>query len=170
ELDRARSRRTGGRHRNRRALGPEALGELLGHGRELAPFVNGMEAARRARAQKIVVSDRVVGAGAGRPRAAVRPFDPDRSDGQGQWAGEVAFAADASLADRLLGDHRRHALAEFGRAERLDRYEIDAACDRGLEALVGKTSDAADAGFSGRELGPGGPPSGPRAGRDAPPR
>src|SRR5262249_61512407 len=60
----------------------------------------------------------------------------------------------ASLLDRLLGDHRRHALAEFGRAKRLDRHEIDAAGDRGLEALVGKTGDAMDAGLSGRELGP----------------
>src|SRR5262245_45727684 len=66
ELDRARARRTCGRHRNRGALGPEALGEMLRHGREQAAFVNGMEAARRAGAQKIVVSDRIVGAGAGR--------------------------------------------------------------------------------------------------------
>src|SRR6516164_3498060 len=168
ELDRARPRRTGGRHRNRRALGPEALGEMLGHGSELAAFVNGMEAARRARPQKIVVSYRVVGAGAGRQRVAVRPFDLDRSDGEEQWAGEVAFAADASLADRLLGDHRRHALAEFGRAERLDRHEIDAARDRGLEALVGKTGDAADAGFSGRELGPVVRLAGAERGNDAP--
>src|SRR5262249_10838141 len=144
----------GGRHRNRRALGPEALGEMLGHGREQAAFVNGMEAARRARAQKIVVSDRVVGAGAGRQHVAMRPLDLDRSDRKEQRAGEGAFARDASLLDRLLGDHRRHALAEFGRAERLDRHEIDAAGDRGLEALVGKTGDAMDAGLSGRELGP----------------
>src|SRR6266700_2985759 len=80
------------------------------------------------RLRAIVVSDRVVGARAGRQHVAMRPLDLDRSDREEQWAGEVAFAADASLADCLPGDHRRHALAEFGRAERLDRHEIDAAC------------------------------------------
>src|SRR5262249_58696282 len=84
----------------------------------------------------------------------MRPLDLDRSDRQEQRAGEVALAPDASLRNRLLGDHRRHQLAEFGRAERLDRHEIDAAGDRGLETLAGKTGDAVDAGFSGRELGP----------------
>src|SRR5262249_41941254 len=74
----------------------------------------------------------------------------------------------ASLLNRLLGDHRRHALAEFGRAERLDRHEIDAAGDRGLEALVGKAGDAMDAGFSGRELGPVVRLAGAERGNDAP--
>ena len=141
---------------------------MLGHGSEQAAFVNGMEAARCARPQEIVVSDRVVGAGAGRQHVAVRPLDLDRSDGEEQRAGEVAFAADASLLDRLLGDHRRHALSEFGRAERLDRHEIDAARDRGLEALAGKTGDAVDAGFSGRELGPVVRLAGAERGNDAP--
>src|SRR5262245_27460429 len=127
---------------------------MLGHRREQAAFVNGMEAARCARAQKIVVSDGVVGAGAGRQHVAMRPLDLDRSNREEQRAGEVALAADASLADRLLGNHRRHALAEFGRAEWFDRHEIDAAGDRGLETFAGKTGDAVDAGFSGRELGP----------------
>src|SRR5262249_20873334 len=154
ELDRARARCTGGRYGNRRALGPEALGEMLGHRREQTAFVNGMEAARCARAQKIVVSCAVVGAGAGRQHVAMRPLDLDWSNREEQRAGEVALAADASLADRLLGDHRRHALAEFGRAEWLDRHEIDAARDRSLETFAGKTGDAVDAGFSGRELGP----------------
>src|SRR5215510_7122790 len=154
ELDRARAGCAGGRHGNRRALGPEALGEMLGHRREQAALVDGMEAARCARAQKIVVSDGVVGAGAGRQHVAMRPFDLDWSDREEQRAGEVALAADASLADCLLSNHRRHALAEFGRAEWFDRHEIDAAGDRGLETFAGKTSDAVDAGFSGRELGP----------------
>src|SRR5262245_53466213 len=127
---------------------------MLGHRREQAAFVDGMEVARCARAQKIVVSDGVVGAGAGRQHVAMRPLDLDRSNREEQRAGEVALAADASLLNGLLGDHRRHALSEFGRAEWLDWHEIDAAGDRGLETFAGKTGDAVDAGFSGRELGP----------------
>ena len=103
---------------------------------------------RGARAQEIVVADRVVGAGGGGKRLAMRPLDLDRRDGEEQRAGEVALAADAGLGDRLLGDHRGHALAELGRAERLDRHEIDRAGDRGLEALVREAGDAADAGFA----------------------
>src|SRR6266542_3198177 len=45
ELNRARSRRTGGRNRNRRALGAEALGEMLRHRSEQATFVNGTKTA-----------------------------------------------------------------------------------------------------------------------------
>src|SRR5262249_53454020 len=57
-----------------------------------------------------------------------------------------------------------------GRAERLDRHEIDAARDRGLETLVGETGDAVDAGFSGRELGPVVRLSRAERGNDAPAR
>ena len=127
---------------------------MFGHRGELAAFVNGAKAARRARPPEIAVTDRVIGARAGRQHVAMRPFDLDRRDGKEERAGKVAFAADARLADRLLRDHCGHALAQFGRAERLDRDEIDAAGDRRLEAFVGKTGDAVDAGFPGRELGP----------------
>src|SRR5262249_59893739 len=111
-------------------------------------------AARGARPPEIAVTDCVIGAGAGRQYVTMRPFDLDRRDGKKERAGKVAFTADARLADRLLRDHRGHALAQFGRAKRLNRDEIDAAGDRRLEALVGKTGDAVDAGFPGRELGP----------------
>ena len=154
ELDRARARGAGGGHRNRRALGAELVGKMLGDRAEQAALMDGVEAARGAGAQEVVVSDRVVGAGRGRQHVAMRPLDLDRCDGQEQRAREIALASDASLGDRLLGDHRRHALAEVGRAERLDRNEIDRAGDRGLEAFVGKTGDPADAGFAGGELGP----------------
>jgi hypothetical protein len=127
---------------------------MLGHRSELAAFMNGAKAAGRARPPEIAIADRVIGAGAGRQRVTMRPFDFDRRDGKEERAGKVPFAADARLADRFLRDHCGHALAELGRAEGLDRDEIDAAGDRCLEALIGKTGDAVNAGFSGRELGP----------------
>ena len=61
ELDRGRARRAGGRQRDRRALGAEAIGEMLGDRAELTPLVNGANSARRARAQQIVIADRAVG-------------------------------------------------------------------------------------------------------------
>ena len=87
---------------------------MLGHRSEKASFVNGTKAARRARSQKIVVSERVIGAGADRQRVAVRPLDLDRGDRKKQRAWKVAFVSDASLINRLLRDHGRHALAELG--------------------------------------------------------
>ena len=122
---------------------------MLGDRAEQAAFVNGVKAARGAGAQEIVVSDGVVGARRRGQRLAMRPFDLDRRDREKQRAGKIALAPDPGLGDRLLGDHRGHALAELGRAERLDRHEIDRAGDRGLEGLVRKARDALDAGFAG---------------------
>ena len=84
----------------------------------------------------------------------MRPFDLDRRHRQEQRAGEIALRADAGLGDRFLGHHVGHALAELGRAERLDRNEVDRAGDRGLQPVGRKAADRADAGLPGGQLAP----------------
>src|SRR5207237_8923308 len=92
ELDRARTRGAGGRHRDWRGLGAEAVGEMLGDRAEQAALVNGVEATGGAGAPEIAVSDRVVGACRRGQRLAMRPLDLDRRDGKKQRTGEVALA------------------------------------------------------------------------------
>src|SRR5262249_59823054 len=101
ELDRASARGAGGRHRNGRALGAEAIRQMLGHRAEQAALVDVMEAAGSAGAQEVVVADRVVGAGAGGERLAVRPLDLDRRDREEQRTREVAPAADTRPGQRF---------------------------------------------------------------------
>ena len=129
ELDRARARRAGGRYRDRRALGAETVGEVLGDRTEQATLVNGVESARGAGAQQIVIADRVVGAGRRRERLAMRPFDLDRRDREKEWTGKVALAPDAGLGDRLLGDHLRPC-ARRARSSRTARPERNRRCRR----------------------------------------
>ena len=88
-----------------------------------------MEAAGRACTQEIRISDDIVGARRCRQRFPVRPFHFDRGDGEEQRSGEIRFSSDSGLGNCLLAHKSRHALAELGRAEWLDRNEIDSAGD-----------------------------------------
>ena len=144
ELDRGRARGAGGRQRDRRALGAEAVGQMLG---DRAASGSAREAARNfgptRRAQEIVVVDGVVAAGRGGERFAMRPFDLDRRHRQEQRPREIALAADAGFARSLPRPRCRRAArrASVG-AERLDRHEVDRAGDGGLQAVGRKAADA----------------------------
>ena len=81
----------------------------------------------------------------------MRPFELDRRDGKKQRTGKIAAVADAGLGKRFLAGDRRHALAELGRAERLNWHEVDSAGNRRPEPFVGKARDAVDAGLAGGE-------------------
>ena len=90
ELDGGRARRAGGRGRHRRALGAEAVGQVLGHRAEQEPFVAAGELPARRGAQQVVIVDRLVRAGRGGQGPALRPLHLDRRQGQEQRAGKIA--------------------------------------------------------------------------------
>ena len=98
ELDRGGARRAGGRQRDRRALGAEGLGEMVGDRAEQEAPVVGGEAAAAGHAQHVVVGN--VGPLAGRfgDHVALRPFQLDRGDGQEQRPGKVALLPIAAWA------------------------------------------------------------------------
>ena len=93
-----------------------------------------LETAGPGGAHQIVIAHSVVRAGRGRNLFALLPFDLDRRDREEQRSGKVALGADAGLRDRFLGGDLGDPLAERGRAERLDRHEVDRAGDCGLAA------------------------------------
>jgi len=103
-----------------------------------------MEASGRACTQEIRISDRIVCAGGRRQCFPVRPFHFNRGDGEKQRAGEIPFSPDTGLRDRLLANQSGHALAELGRAEWLDRDEIDGTGDGRFESFIREARDATD--------------------------
>ena len=127
---------------------------MLGDRAEQAAFMNGMEAARCACTQKVAVAHGLVGARGGGQCLAVGPFHLDRRNCKKQRTRKVALCAQTCFGDRLLGNQRRHALGELGRAERLDRNGVDRARDRGLKSLGREAADAANAGAAFHQLRP----------------
>ncbi len=151
KLDRARARGAGGRERNRRALGAEFVGQMMGDRADQEALV--IAGKGRAGAQQVVVVDLVVGAGAGGDLDALRPFHLDRRHRHEQRPGEIAGGADAGLADRLGGGEPGEILGQVGGGI-LRRQIIDGAGDARLQGVGRKARDRPDAGFAGRELGP----------------
>jgi hypothetical protein len=154
ELDRGCAGCAGRRERDRRALGAEAVGDVLGDRSEQAALVKRTKAARGRGAQNVAIGDGVVAAQLGGDGFAMRPFDLDRCNRQEQRSRKITLGADRRLRDRLFRHHVGEPLGKRGGAERLDGDEIDRAGNGGAQRVGREAADAADAGLAGGELAP----------------
>src|SRR2546430_13389629 len=82
------------------------------------------------------------------------PFGLDRRDREKQRSGKVAVAADAGLFQRFLWRHLGETFGEAGGGGGLDGNEVNRAGHRRHEAFDWNPRHGADAGFTGRQLGP----------------
>ena len=148
-LDRGRAGGAGGRERDRRTLGAETVGDMVGDAAEDEELVHLRVLVGRGGAQQAVIVDRAVDR-LGK-LLLLRPFHLDGGHRHEELAREIAGRADAALADGLFGCERRELLGELGGRERAVEQEIDGAADAGLQALGREAIDAVDTRLAGRQ-------------------
>ena len=125
ELDRGCAGGAGGRERDRRALGAEAVGDAVCDRSEQEEVVPGLEAPGGRGLEEVRIGHAFVLARRLGERLALRPLDFDRRHGDEQRARKVALRPRPRLGNRLLGREHGEALGQHGRAEGLDFDEVD---------------------------------------------
>jgi len=134
-------------------LVPKAIGEMLGHRPEQAALVESVKVARRHGAQQVIVVMVSLLRSSAATASRCGPFNLDRATARNSGPGKSPLPPIDACVMASSGPGRR-AARQRGRAERLDRHEVDSAAMVVRSASIGNRLMRRTPDSTGGELAP----------------